>query len=307
VHTPLAHSFTARLRSVLEGVPFQTPTHPVYCGMSAQPYPGEPGEIRRLLLESISRPVHIRETVSQLYRDGVRIFLQLGGGGKLLTNIQSTLALHPHIALSIDQEHRGGLEQFHHVIGRLAVMGVPLELAALYRNRVCAEMDPERGAAPKPGRMLPLAPPRLRPSDETVREIRALMDGGGPPLAHPASAQEKPAAFAGPLPPARSAPAPLAEVMSTMDRFLELQRQEEEAEAQVFARFLETQQAALVAMTAAISPVAAAVADTHDRGIDSAKYCMDPAESRDPPFLFLALGDLPYRHERRRFSVQDNR
>ncbi|MGH9669783.1 MAG: polyketide synthase dehydratase domain-containing protein, partial [Terriglobales bacterium] len=261
VHTPLADSFTARLRSVLAGVPFQTPEYPVYCGMSAQPYPAEPEEIRRLLLESISKPVHIRETISQLYRDGVRIFLQLGGGGKLLTNIQSTLALHPHIALSIDREHRGGLEQFQHVVGRLAVMGVALNPVALYRNRVCTEIDPQSPTPPKPGRLLSLTPPRLRPSDETVREIRALM---GAPQARPAHAVREPEgslAYAPPAPGLRGAPGPLAEVMSTLDRFLELQRQEEEAEAQVFARFLETQQAAVMALANATRPAPAAVAD----------------------------------------------
>ncbi|MGH9670234.1 MAG: beta-ketoacyl synthase N-terminal-like domain-containing protein, partial [Terriglobales bacterium] len=261
VHTPLADSFTARLRSVLAGVPFQTPEHPVYCGMSARPYPAEPEEIRRLLLESISKPVHIRETISQLYRDGVRIFLQLGGGGKLLTNIQSTLALHPHIALSIDREHRGGLEQFQHVVGRLAVLGVALNPAALYRNRVCAEIAPESPAPPKPGRQLSLASPRLRPSDETIREIRALMGSlQALPVPSPRMPESGPA-FVSSAPASRAAPQPLAEVMSTLDRFLELQRQEEEAEAQVFARFLETQQAALMAMTSATRPVSAAVAD----------------------------------------------
>ena len=213
IHTPLAVRFVERLREVRSILNVQPLVLPVYSGMSGRPYPDDPNRIREVILEGIAAPVRIRDTIRALYADGVRIFVQLGSGGKILTNIQNTLALDPHVALSIDLERRGGLEQFHHLVGRLAVLGVPFAPQALFRDRSCRELDLASG----------------RPAPPPARSLHRM---GGPPIS-----------------PTRSRGV-LEESLATLGRFLEIHDQNEQAEAQVLVRYLETQEAAMKAFLA---------------------------------------------------------
>ncbi|MBI2677231.1 MAG: polyketide synthase dehydratase domain-containing protein [Candidatus Koribacter versatilis] len=280
-HTPLAAEFAEKLKKMMAEMPVKSPTIPVYCGMNGRPYPSEPAKIRELVAENTCEPVHVRETVSQLYRDGVRIFVQLGGGGKFLPNIQNTLALEPHVALSVDLEHRGGLEQFHHVLARLATLGVPLDACGLYRNRVCREIDP-LAPAPRPSktmRALPLAPPRLRPSDDTIAWLRAQVKpqpAHAPAIPLPALPAVSNIPTAGVSRPPVGAVAPkagrkrsavasalAAEAVATLEQFLALQQREEETELAVFQQFLATQEAAMLALA---TPAAPAIDDVPATG-----------------------------------------
>lgn len=196
IHTPLARWFVDRLKAVRSILNVRSVALPVYSGMTGRPYPDDPNHIREVILEGITAPVRIRDTIRELYADGVRIFVQLGSGGKILTNIQNTLALQPHVALSIDLERRGGLEQFHHLVGRLAVLGVPFDPQALFRDRPCRELDLTSRKSPTRARGV------------------------------------------------------LEESLATLGRLLEIQDQEEQAEARVLARYLETQEAAMKAFLA---------------------------------------------------------
>ena len=243
-------------------MPVKSPRIPVYCGMNGRPYPSEPDKIREFAALNTCEPVHVRETISQLYRDGVRVFVQLGSGGKFLPNIQNTLALEPHVALSIDVEHRGGLEQFHHVLARLATLGVALRPQGLYDNRPCREIDPASSAPrrSKTLRALPLAPPRLRPSEETMQWLREKIAPAAaqspPPPPAPFVASTQPAATPRPAAPrarvrSEAASALAAQAVSTLEQFLELQQQEEQAELVMFQQFLAAQEAAMLAIAAA--------------------------------------------------------
>ena len=246
VHTEMASPFEAQLRAIIESLPMKRARCTVYSGTTALPYPDDPEEIRDRILESVTRPVHIRETVRRLYADGVRIFVQLGTGGKMLSNIQNTLDGFPHLALSIDLQHRGGIEQLQHMLGRLAVAGVAFDLPALYRHRICRQIDP--GAAdhghPASRRALPLKPHRLKLSTETTGWLR---DQLGSPVSAPRSQA-----------PVPTATGPFAQAMATMEQFLTAQKEWEDAETRLLHQFLDVQQSAMqAAIAVAPVPVAA--------------------------------------------------
>ena len=252
IHTPLSGAIVERLRPLMARIAVRPPHCAVYSGMSGQPYPQEPDQIREMILEGIRRPVRVRDTIRALYGDSIRIFVQLGSGGKLLTNIQNSLALDPHVALSIDLERRGGLEQLHHLLARLAVLGVPFKPGALFRNR------PRRVGAISPNgpsgtRVLSLDPPRLRLSDQDVARLRGWLRPLSPAPAHD-EAREGPASSEHDTP---ATDGPAQEAITLLEDFLALQERHEESEARLLARYLETQRAALTAYfgaSAASSP-----------------------------------------------------
>ena len=241
VHTDMASPFEAQVRAIIETLPMTPARCTVYSGTTALPYPDAPADICDTILEGISRPVHIRETVRRFYEDGVRIFVQLGTGGKMLSNVQNTLQDLPHIALSIDLQHRGGVEQLQHMLGRLAVAGVPLDLPALYRHRVCRQIDPvappQRASAG--GKPLSLKPHRLTLSAGTSAWLRSQVSG--PPAPSPAVADS----------------GSFEQAMATMGQFLAAQKEWEEAETRLLNQFLDVQQASMQPATPpAASPMA---------------------------------------------------
>ena len=175
VHTEMGVPFEAQLRAIVETIRLSPGKCPVYSGTSATPYPESVEAIREMILSSITQRVRFRDTIARLYADGVRIFVQMGAGGKMISTVENTLTGSDYVALSTDLSHRGGLEQLHHLLGHLATLGVPFQWSALYRYRRCRPVALEKvTVSASPGtRKLSLAPPRLRLSAKSSEWIRA--------------------------------------------------------------------------------------------------------------------------------------
>jgi acyl transferase domain-containing protein/4'-phosphopantetheinyl transferase EntD len=255
-HTPLAAPVAASLKDPFHKIRWRTPATPVYCAMTASRYPDDPDTIRGMSAGNFVKPVRVRETIMQLYRDGVRVFVQLGSGGKFLPNIQSTLALEPHVAVSIDHDHRGGLEQFHRMIGQLAVLGVPLDAQTLFRSRPCVELDPQIPPSRRRSTIRVFARPPAEPVVATPLEnafqpevARATALCAAPMVAPPVG-RVMTSAFAVDtgVPTGAGVTSVLAEVVATMNSFLAAQEKYERSEKQLLQSFLETQQAAVMTL-----------------------------------------------------------
>jgi acyl transferase domain-containing protein/4'-phosphopantetheinyl transferase EntD len=247
IHTTLGTSLVERLKPLVSGIAVRPARFAVYAGMNGRRYPDDPEQIRETILEGIRSPVRVRDTIRALYADGVRVFVQLGSGGKLLTNIQNTLALDPHAALSFDLEGRGGLEQLHHLLGRMAVLGVPFLPDALFRRH--PRRGPAAAAGPSARRVLALAPPRLRLSAEGIDRLRQLLTPV--PEAAPVPVETHTAGSRGPGSTGSRGPAPtgsrvpVEDAIGVLEDFLRLQQRHEEDEATLMSRFLDAQRAAV--------------------------------------------------------------
>ncbi len=80
-HSPFMESASIRLGEVLEGMPVQAPSVPVYANYTAEPYTKE--DARRLLMKQVSNPVRWQQTVEKLLEDGVDTFVEVGAGKTL--------------------------------------------------------------------------------------------------------------------------------------------------------------------------------------------------------------------------------
>lgn len=67
------------LRDALDHIEIRSPGNPVLSNVTARPYRA-PGEIRRLLVEQLTKPVRFREGVEWLWRCGIRTFVDYGPG-----------------------------------------------------------------------------------------------------------------------------------------------------------------------------------------------------------------------------------
>lgn len=164
-HTPAFAPQLGPVQASLDGAPIHSPTLPIYSCTTADIYPPDDQNIRRLMIDHWCQPVRFQETIRKMYADGVRIFLELGPRGNLTAFVEDILRGQSHLAICADSQRRHGLTQLNHVVALLSAHGVPLQLDELYRRRSPRRVNP--GEQPAKDRQrarettLALAPIRL--------------------------------------------------------------------------------------------------------------------------------------------------
>lgn len=84
-HTSLMRPAAERLAAALEAVPIRDPEVPVITNVTAEPV-RQAAEIRRLLVEQVTRPVQWTQSVRRMVQEGVDTFLEVGPG-KVLSGL----------------------------------------------------------------------------------------------------------------------------------------------------------------------------------------------------------------------------
>ena len=192
VHTPLFAPFAEDLRATFARLPVSAPKVPMWSCTTAAPCPQSPEEMRELLVEHWTRPVRFRETIEALYEDGVRVFVEAGPRGNMTSFIEDILRGSDACAVAADVRRRSGTEQLNHLVARLAVHDVELDLGYLFSQRRPRDLEwrpglaLDAGAGAEPGS--PAGPgsgtvarlevalstswPMLRLSEEALERVR---------------------------------------------------------------------------------------------------------------------------------------
>jgi malonyl CoA-acyl carrier protein transacylase/phosphopantetheinyl transferase len=134
-HTPLFRPVSEKLYGLLKKMHVAVPSLPAYSCVTAEPYPPNPDEIRRLSAEQWSRPVRFREAIERMYQDGVRVFVEVGPNSKLTAFTEDTLRGRPIIAVASNIEGRSGIVQLQHLAAQLFATGIPIRLDEFYARR----------------------------------------------------------------------------------------------------------------------------------------------------------------------------
>ncbi len=121
----------------------RSPDRAVYSNVDAAPYPADPAAMAARLGEHLARPVRFDAMVDAMYRDGARVFVEVGPGSILSPMVESILEGRPHLSLSCDATPTPGLAAFLRQVARLVVAGLPLSLDRLTAGRVdrCLDLD----------------------------------------------------------------------------------------------------------------------------------------------------------------------
>lgn len=121
-HSPLFAPHLPAYRTVLDSLPLQAPSVPLWSATTCRPYPQDPGEVRTLLQQHLLEPVRFRELALATYEAGARAFVQLGVGS-LPGFIDDTLGDRDGVAIAANTPKRTGLEQLCQVAAALWVEG----------------------------------------------------------------------------------------------------------------------------------------------------------------------------------------
>lgn len=189
-HTPLFEAYAKSLRQFFERCPVASPTTQIYSCTTTGPYPDDPDEIRKLMVEHWLRPVEFRKTIERMYEDGIRIFLEVGPTGNLTTFVNDILRGRNYIAFPTNVQHRSGITQINHMVGILAAHGVAMRLDYLYTRRMPRRISfdqishrNENDNKPKIIKKIATGCPGMRISNETAQQLRSLISHQQPDAA----------------------------------------------------------------------------------------------------------------------------
>ena len=83
------------------------------------------------MADHLVRPVEFVAEIEAMYRDGARIFLELGPKSVLTKLVSGILDDRPHTAIAMDT-NGGGINALLHAFGQLLCAGVPLDAGKLF-------------------------------------------------------------------------------------------------------------------------------------------------------------------------------
>jgi acyl transferase domain-containing protein/phosphopantetheinyl transferase len=152
-HTPWFEVFSKPLKNHFERLRIGSAQSALYSCVTAGPYPQDPEEIRSLAAVQWSSTVRFRETIEAMYRDGVRLFVEIGPSSHLTGFTDDVLRSRPHAAIPSNVQHRSGILQLQHMLGQLVAHGMDPNLEHLYARRAPRPVTTES----KPKRMMKLA------------------------------------------------------------------------------------------------------------------------------------------------------
>lgn len=136
-HSPLMAGAQPEIGRLVDELTVNAPALPLISCIDVGPYPQSPAAIRDILVRHAVAPVDFAGGVLACARAGAAVFVQMGAGTALISMARATLAaagIEPAAAVSLggaDDDDSGPLCA---ALAELWTLGVPLDLAALYRD-----------------------------------------------------------------------------------------------------------------------------------------------------------------------------
>jgi acyl transferase domain-containing protein/NAD(P)H-dependent flavin oxidoreductase YrpB (nitropropane dioxygenase family) len=208
-HSPLVEAAGRHMADLLEQTDIGSPAVPVFSNTLGGVYPAEPRQIKAILAGHIAAPVRFVEQIEAMFREGARVFVEVGPRSVLSNLARETLSGRGAVILPLDAPEQRGVTQLLHGVAQLAAAGVPIDFEELWRGRTIQPIDLARlrPAEPLPRHVWMVSGGRARRSGETAVEARprtaapAAAAASPAPEAPPAEASRLPVSHGGPMHP----------------------------------------------------------------------------------------------------------
>ena len=313
-HSPHVAGAQQRFAQLLERTSLAVPRVPVYSNTSGDAHEQDTAAIAALLSEHLIRPVEFVREIDAMYRDGARIFVEVGPRSVLAGLVPQILGEREHLAVPMDRPGRSGLLSLLHCLAALAAEGLPVQTDRLFSGRPAARVDPRGNghAAEEPGATWlvdggrawpagttrePAAPIPVAEQEEHRAVTNTSTNGGGPLV--PASLPEQfetsnghpdrspPAAASHAWPPAggeiSAPPAAGDRVAEVMLRHQQVMQQFLEAQSSVMLGYLGAARGAAALPGVALSRPAIAPVRPAAAALPAAPAPAAPVQPATPP------------------------
>ena len=148
-HSPVVAGADQTFESYLRTISLRSPRYEVWSNTSAAPHTGNRGDLAAALGAQITSPVRWTEQVTTMWESGARTFVEIGPGRVLGGLVDKILGERTHTTIACDIAGEPGLRRLLLAIARLATLGVPVTLDALFEGR--AQVIDLRATPTQPG------------------------------------------------------------------------------------------------------------------------------------------------------------
>jgi acyl transferase domain-containing protein len=126
-HTPFVEHAQKPFAAMVEEAVVQAPRIPVFSNTTAQPYPGQTAEVKRLLQNHMLESVWFKHSIEHIHQAGGRVFVEFGPRAILSGLVAETLEDKDFLAVSLNANSRKDSDlQFRLGVLRLRVAGIAL-------------------------------------------------------------------------------------------------------------------------------------------------------------------------------------
>ncbi|MCY0899084.1 MAG: SDR family NAD(P)-dependent oxidoreductase [Firmicutes bacterium] len=192
-HTPHVAPAVDPFRQALDAVEWAPLTMPVYSNVSGGRHDLEDTLIKDRLAAQIAEPLQFRTMLEAMYRDGIRLFVEVGPGSALTALVKRTLGDRV-AAVALDRPGQDGVTSLCHALAQLASWGVPFDPLALWQEYAVVEDTKEHAS---PAAVMISGSNYGKPYPAVVETLTTL-----PELATPRAPLSTPRDESFPLPPA---------------------------------------------------------------------------------------------------------
>lgn len=127
-HTPLVGHAQKPFAAEIEKRTFSKPSISVFSNASAQPYPTEPEQMRRILKDHILNSVLFKDEIENMYEAGARVFVEFGPKSVLANLVENTLEGKEFWSVSLNgSAKKSALQQLCDAVVQLKVVGLDLK------------------------------------------------------------------------------------------------------------------------------------------------------------------------------------
>ncbi|GAX59674.1 beta-ketoacyl synthase [Candidatus Scalindua japonica] len=175
-HTSKFSDISKAFFDYYERIGLEPPAIPLYSCSTADLFPEDQQGVRKLAAGQWSKKVRFRETVTKMYSDGVRYFIEVGPSGNLSSFVNDILAKGEYISVATNQRQKNDLEQFLILLSLLYVNGKELNLEKLFNSRLCNVVELEGSVQSKqPGILLKNTMPVMHISNTDRAALQEIL------------------------------------------------------------------------------------------------------------------------------------
>ncbi|MBI3550747.1 MAG: SDR family NAD(P)-dependent oxidoreductase [Elusimicrobia bacterium] len=190
-HSKIVEPAQVPYAKFLDRLPIRAPKIPVLSNVSAAYFPEDGKGIRQLMVTQIAHSVEFIRQTERMYKDGVRLFVEVGPKRVLTAFVTSTLEGKSGAAtMSSNHPKRGGILEFNDLLAHLEAEGVRVTLE---------DKQPETTAAYTPAYASWINGPKPEPARQTTSAPAAGEDRPTVSAKSPSDWQERWNFFTGPV------------------------------------------------------------------------------------------------------------
>ena len=158
---------------ILNKTELHSPELEIYSNVTGEPYSANTEDIKNLLVKQIASPVQWQKTIENMYRDGVRVFLEVGPKGALTTITSQVLeAKSDAVCYFTNHPKRGQILSLKEAIAHLLAIGFDVDIdqpqqARPIRDKEVGDLPPD--VEKTKAETLSVTPPAARKLDEEIK------------------------------------------------------------------------------------------------------------------------------------------